>query len=119
MAKKVIKKVNDKEKEGIADDRTVFIGVKDELVYVRACLYILKRYNQCAIKARYSKFMTAINVYYEVMTWVEDKVSVVPSFWKTPFTTKDGRKKESKEMMILLVKNGKVERMTNGNSVEK
>ena len=116
MAKKKVsvKKVVKEEVKSIGPEidrgHTVFIGEKDEFVYLKACLYVLKRNRKVAIKARYSKFLKAINVYFELMEMInpnfDNKVNTIASFWVTPYE-KDGVMKESKELQISIISNGK------------
>jgi DNA-binding protein len=106
MAKKI--KQTESKKESNADDVTVYIGDKDELAYVKACLFILKRSNTCGIKARYSKFTKALDVYFEVIDIIgnasDKEVINSVSLWTTPYTKK-GREYISKEMLITIMVN--------------
>lgn len=92
----------------LSDDVTVYIGKKDELVYVKACLHIFRRGKTCAIMSRYMQFMKSINVYYEVIGILDPegtRICTIPGFWTTQFE-KDGRTRTSKEMGIAMIMNG-------------
>jgi DNA-binding protein len=108
------KKIKSKGKESNSDDVTVFIGDKDELTYIRACIYVLKKSEVCGIKARYKRFMKAINVYFGLLELLPENGSTsIVSLWDTEFTDDEGRQRHSKEMMITVRKDWKV--LKNGN----